>query len=151
MLKFTNYTVRTDNPQMIVRNKVTGTVGRAQTRQASDSETDYEEIPRSEYEAEKRAEAVREVYVREVKRRISERYTPDEESAIQRKALALLFSPQTVTDNGADASEAEKAMAEFNEYNVYAEEVKAKVKAQAEEIYEEEQIRIEREATSREE
>lgn len=136
MLHFTSKTVRTDDPAMIVRNKVTGTWG-DQTRSPQFSEYDYEELPRSEYEACKHAEAFREVYVREVDRRISARYSPNEEAAISRKALALLLNPQTLSEDG-DEEKAQKALAEFNEYNAFAEAVKAEVAEKAEEIYEQE-------------
>lgn len=137
MLHFTNFSVRTDDSEMIVHNKVTGTYGN-QTRSSGDSEADYEEISRAEYEAEVHAKAVREVYCREVRRRIEARYPADEESAIQRKALALLLNPQTLSEDDSDEEKAGKVIAEFNEYNDFAESVKADVAAHAEEIYAEE-------------
>ncbi|MDE7402019.1 MAG: hypothetical protein K2M87_01255 [Muribaculaceae bacterium] len=99
----------------------------------------WREMPKCEYESLKRTREIREVYLREVKSRIAARYSPDEESAIQRKALALLLTPAIMsddTDNDSLAANPEKVIAEFTEYNTFAEQVKAEVAAQAEQLWE---------------
>lgn len=138
MLKFTTTTVSTDNPSMLVKNLKTGTVGN-QTHPKDFEESDYIEISREAYEQELRESAIREVYVREVNRRIKSRYSADEESAIQRKALALLLNPQALSEDSIDEDKSDRILAEFNEYNNYAESVKMDVALHAEEIYEAEQ------------
>ena len=143
MLKFTATTVSTDNPSMLVKNLKTGTVGN-QTHPKDFDESDYVEITKADYELQQRAAAIRDVYVREVNRRMAERYTSQEESAITRKALALLLNPQTLSYE-ADTEKADKVIEEFNEYNVYAEAVKAEVALQAPDIYDAEQGRLKEE------
>ena len=143
MLQFTTHTVSTDNPSLLVKNLKTGVVGN-QTRPKHSEESDYIEISREAYEQEQRAAAIREVYVKEVNRRMAERYTSQEESAITRKALALLLNPQT-SSYEADTEKADKVIEEFNEYNAYAEAVKAEVALQAPDIYDAEQARLKEE------
>lgn len=138
MLKFTATTVSTDNPSMLVKNLKTGTVGN-QTHPKDFDESDYVEITKADYELQQRAAAIREVYVREVNRRMAERYTSQEESAITRKALALLLNPQALSEDSTDEDKSDRILAEFNEYNNYAESVKMDVALHAEEIYEAEQ------------
>lgn len=138
MLKFTATTVSTDNPSMLVKNLKTGTVGN-QTHPKDFDESDYVEITKADYELQQRAAAIRDVYVREVNRRMAERYTSQEESAITRKALALLLNPQALSEDSTDEDKSDRILAEFNEYNNYAESVKMDVALHAEEIYEAEQ------------
>ncbi|MDE6234318.1 MAG: hypothetical protein K2M56_01025 [Muribaculaceae bacterium] len=140
MLQFTTTTVSTDNPSMLVKNLKTGAVGN-QTRPKNSEESDYIEITREAYEQEQRESALREIYVREVNRRMAERYMSQEESAITRKALALVINPQAIS-NEAEAKKADKVIEEFNEYNAYAEAVKAEVALQAPDIYDAEQAQI---------
>lgn len=143
MLQITTHTVNTDNPLMLVKNVKTGTVGN-QTRLKGSEESDYIEISREAYEQEQRESAIREVYVREVNRRMAERYTSQEESAITRKALAILLNPQTLSEES-DSESAEKVIAEFNEYNDFAESVKAEVAEIAPNLYDAQQARLKEE------
>ena len=52
---------------------------------------------------------------------VRERYTADEEFALQRKAINAAFSPSVADDS-------QKAMSEYAEYNTYIESCKAKAK-----------------------
>lgn len=55
---------------------------------------------------------------------VREKYTADEEFALQRKMLNAIMSPDTI---GADGS-ASKALEEYQAYNTYVQECKARAK-----------------------
>ena len=64
-------------------------------------------------------------YRQEVVGRIRGRYSPDEESAILRKAVALVVCPATMASNEEEDARNEEILREFTEYNAFAEACKA--------------------------
>lgn len=65
----------------------------------------------------------REQYEHTVAALVRERYTADEEFALQRKVLNSMLSPMTLS-----ADTAEKTMAEYADYNNYVEQCKLRAK-----------------------
>lgn len=63
-------------------------------------------------------------YDNKVAELVRERYTADEEFALQRKMINAIISPDTISEDGS----ANKAIAEYQEYNVYVQECKMKAK-----------------------
>ena len=89
-------------------------------------------------EAHERTEAARreEAYTEEVKRLIAERYSQDEELAIQRKFAAAMYRSMNPTavlsaddEASADTIDYDAAIAEFGEYNAYVEQCKTTARA----------------------
>lgn len=63
-------------------------------------------------------------YDKKVAELVRERYTADEEFALQRKMLNAMMSPDTISEEGS----ANKALEEYQAYNVYVQECKQKAK-----------------------
>lgn len=55
---------------------------------------------------------------------VREKYTADEEFALQRKMLNVIMSPDTISADGS----ASKALEEYQAYNTYVQECKARAK-----------------------
>lgn len=55
---------------------------------------------------------------------IAERYSPGDESAICRKLLSALTRPQSLAGDDVSQPDMERLIAEFEEYNAFAEECK---------------------------
>jgi len=55
---------------------------------------------------------------------VREKYTADEEFALQRKMLNAVMSPDTISADGS----ASKALEEYQSYNTYVQECKQKAK-----------------------
>lgn len=63
-------------------------------------------------------------YDKKVAELVREKYTADEEFALQRKMLNAVMSPDTISAEGS----ASKALEEYQAYNVYVQECKLKAK-----------------------
>lgn len=63
-------------------------------------------------------------YDKKVAELVREKYTADEEFALQRKMLNAVMSPDTISADGS----ANKALEEYQAYNVYVQECKQKAK-----------------------
>lgn len=63
-------------------------------------------------------------YDKKVAELVREKYTADEEFALQRKMLNAVMSPDTISADGS----ASKALEEYQAYNVYVQECKQKAK-----------------------
>ena len=87
----------------------------------SESPSDYEEITEL-------PKYTREEYEKKVSELIRERYTSDEESAIVRKAVNLMFNPSLADEAPKNEDGLPFAVDEFNAYNTFAEECKVRAK-----------------------
>ena len=87
---------------------------------------DWEEVPVGDIPAYTRNE-----YETKVDELIRRRYSASEEFAIQRKMLNALMPQTAALDGDAEAAtfDADKAIAEYAEYNAYAEQCKAEAPA----------------------
>lgn len=63
-------------------------------------------------------------YDKKVAELVREKYTADEEFALQRKMLNAVMSPDTISEEGS----ANKTLEEYQAYNVYVQECKQKAK-----------------------
>lgn len=97
------------------------------------AEEEWEEVSLSEVLATREARERDEAYKADVVARIRVRYSADDENAILRKMIALTVQPMP-TEEGAllEAVEnrAQQVMAEFEEYNAFAEQCKAEAAAE---------------------
>lgn len=79
----------------------------------------YEEVSVADIPVYTKAE-----YDAEVERLIAEKYSAGEESALKRKMINVLMSPDTISEEG----EPSKIIAEYQAYNVYVQGCKLKAK-----------------------
>lgn len=93
--------------------------------------TDWEEVSVADIPAYTKAE-----YDAEVERLIAEKYSAGEESALKRKMINVLMSPDTISEEG----EPSKIIAEYQAYNVYVQE--CKLKAKDPELYNKDEPRL---------
>lgn len=80
---------------------------------------EWEEITVSEIPPYTKAE-----YDNKVAELVREKYTSDEEFALQRKMINAIMSPDTISDEGS----VNKTLSEYQTYNVYVQECKQKAK-----------------------
>ena len=96
-------------------------------------EEEWEEVPISDVHAAKEAREREEAYKADVVARIRVRYSADDENAILRKMIALTVQPMPTEEEAlpeAVENRAQQVMAEFEEYNAFAEQCKAEAVAE---------------------
>lgn len=109
--------LRTDKSHILHR---IGSDDYTEKRDAHVSNPDeWEELALSEIPPYTKAE-----YDAEVEKLIAEKYSAGEESALKRKMINVLMSPDTISEEG----EPSKIIAEYQAYNVYVQECKLKAK-----------------------
>jgi hypothetical protein len=97
----------------------------------SGTEDEWEEVVLAAVLAEKERREREEAYKADVVTRIRARYSSDDENAILRKMLALTSMPMPAAEGAeleAVEHRAQQVMAEFEEYNAFAEECKAEAR-----------------------
>lgn len=97
----------------------------------SGTEDEWEEVVLADVLAAKEAREREEAYKADVVTRIRVRYSSDDENAILRKMLAVTSMPMPAAEGAeleAVEHRAQQVMAEFEEYNAFAEECKAEAK-----------------------
>ena len=95
------------------------------------TEDEWEEVVLADVLAEKERREREEAYKADVVTRIRARYSSDDENAILRKMLAVTSMPMPAAEGAeleAVEHRAQQVMAEFEEYNAFAEECKAEAK-----------------------
>lgn len=122
-----------DADHIIRRKGSEDTTGGSMATICAGKEEEWEEVPISEVLAAKEAREREEAYRADVVSRIRVRYSADDENAILRKMIALTVQPMP-TSEGAELEavehRAQQVMAEFEEYNAFAEQCKAEAAAE---------------------
>lgn len=85
--------------------------------------SDWEEVPAADIPPYTKAE-----YDAKVSEMVRGRYSADEEFALQRKMIDALLNPAPMTLDESDTPSVPAAVSEFNTYNAYVEECKARAK-----------------------
>lgn len=120
-----------DTAHIIRRKGSDDTTENRMTTVPSGTEDKWEEVLLTAVLAAKEAREREEAYKADVVTRIRVRYSSDDENAILRKMLALTSMPMPAAE-GAELEAVEQrtqqVMAEFEEYNAFAEECKAEAK-----------------------
>ncbi len=120
-----------DTAHIIRRKGSDDTTENRMTTVPSGTEDEWEEVVLAAVLAEKERQEQEEAYKADVVTRIRARYSSDDESAILRKMIALTAYPMPAAEGAeleAVAHRAQQVMAEFEEYNTFAEECKAEAK-----------------------
>ena len=120
-----------DTAHIIRRKGSDDTTENRMTTVPSGTEEEWEEVVLAAVLAEKERREREEAYKADVVTRIRVRYSSDDENAILRKMLAVTSMPMPAAE-GAELEAIEQRtrqiMTEFDEYNAFAEECKAKAK-----------------------
>ncbi len=120
-----------DKAHIIRRKGSDDTTENRMTTVPSGTESEWEEVVLADVLAEKERQEWEEAYKADVVTRIRVRYSSDDENAILRKMLALTSMPMPAAEGAeleAVEHRAQQVMAEFEEYNAFAEECKAEAK-----------------------
>ena len=120
-----------DTAHIVRRKGSADTTENRMTTVPSGKEDEWEEVVLADVVAEKEAREREEAYKADVVTRIRARYSSDDENAILRKMLAVTSMPMPAAEGAeleAVEHRAQQVMAEFEEYNAFAEECKAEAK-----------------------
>lgn len=120
-----------DKAYIIRRKGSADTTENRMTTVPSGTEEEWEEVLLADVLAEKEAREREEAYKADVVTRIRARYSSDDESAILRKMIALTAYPMPAAEGAeleAVAHRAQQVMAEFEEYNAFAEQCKVEAR-----------------------